>query len=148
MRLYDRIASYFLFRKYGIIDTGGSDFDPTSSKKAPRNDMPGWFIDLCDVGVAISKLTLTQQQVVGQRWCAHVDHQEAERAAMIHGQREAIARRKNDFIGALASHEAYIETLDEIDLLKKDLRKLDRRQDYRTAMGILRKLLQKKSPRP
>jgi hypothetical protein len=134
MTLHDRLLRYYQFRVLGLVEN--EHVAEIGASSVGRDGiMPAWFLRLCDIGLAISKLAEAERNAMNHRWKVAVDLDDTNRVvnsdeAKYHERAQARAQKK-------------------ADALARELRKVDRHQVYRRAYQNLEAILKaRKSPRP
>jgi hypothetical protein len=103
--------------------------------------MPAWFLRLCDIGLAISKLAEAERNAMNHRWKVAVDLDEENRVVAIQGMRQTAMRRAGNPDEAKYHERAQARAQAKADALVRELRKVDRHQVYHRAYQNLEAIL-------
>jgi hypothetical protein len=145
MTLHDRL---YQFRVLGLVEN--EHVAEIGASSVGRDGiMPAWFLRLCDIGLAISKLAEAERNAMNHRWKVAVDLDDTNRVVTIQGMRQTAMRRAGNSDEAKYHERAQARAQKKADALARELRKVDRHQVYRRAYQNLEAILKaRKSPRP
>jgi hypothetical protein len=133
----DRVRDYYLYALLGCEEHESSPM----RRYEPARDMPGWFLSLMDVAVAIASLPTQEQIAVGQRWGTWVDLDQARRALAVEGKAELVAKRKRDGEAAKHHRDRQAWIAERIGQLETGLARFDRSRSYKEGISkVLKKL--------
>lgn len=130
-----------LHRYFQIKDAGPpsctinlTDVHVESPERPPR-----WLVRLCDVGIAIEKLTPPQKEAVVTRWEAVIGQEDAERDLVVLDMKQARLRREGgDWRGVEAEKKHVLRRHEEN---RDKRRRLERQKAYRDGMDGLEEVM-------
>jgi hypothetical protein len=126
MSIEDRLLKYYRWRMAGEVDIEYHDTGVSSDVK-PTGTMPDWFLRMCDVGRALRKLRPYQERAVEERHRLALALEDALRVQMVKSMRPGTGR---GYRGSVGEEE-------EIDAIRKTLRRIERSLAYRDGMSEL-----------